>query len=458
MRAEARWALLFASYFAAQLVLRLLVGPALELDEAEAFWHARRLAWGYGPQPPLYFWLQWALFRVVGEGVLALALLKALLLTGTLLVAMRLLAAGLPAGAAGTAALSLGLLPQVAWEGQRALTHSVLALFLAVLTAWAFSRALASGRLLAYLLLGAIVGLGTLSKLNFMVWPAGLLLAAILLPEWRARLHPGGLALALGVAVALVLPAALWMARNPDLAGASLGKLALDGGGLAARVQGSMALASATLGFLALALAALGGFALVARGGGPWRLPPVPRLVLVASLASLGLIWLGILASGATEVRGRWLLPVAWGLAPVGVVALWPRLTRGGRRALAATTGAAWLLAAAALPYASLVDPGYRAADFGALAARLRELGGDQVPVHVTGQWVAGNLALAAPDLDVRLARDGAGGPAGAFLAVLGPDASGALVSGREVARRVAVAIDRGRSSEIVTIVVVGGG
>ncbi len=40
------------------------------------------MALGYNAQPPLYFWLQWGMFQIAGEGVLALALLKALLLWG----------------------------------------------------------------------------------------------------------------------------------------------------------------------------------------------------------------------------------------------------------------------------------------------------------------------------------------------------------------------------------------
>ncbi|HVG49422.1 MAG TPA: hypothetical protein VM899_14965, partial [Rubellimicrobium sp.] len=74
---EARFTLAVLAYVAFQVVLRLIIGRSLELDEAEAFYQSRHLAWGYGPQPPLYFWLQWALFQVFGPGLLALALLKA---------------------------------------------------------------------------------------------------------------------------------------------------------------------------------------------------------------------------------------------------------------------------------------------------------------------------------------------------------------------------------------------
>ncbi|HEY0877811.1 MAG TPA: hypothetical protein VGE10_05110, partial [Zeimonas sp.] len=47
---------LMLGWFAAQVVLRVLVSDSLELDEAEQTLAARELALGYGTQPPLYTW------------------------------------------------------------------------------------------------------------------------------------------------------------------------------------------------------------------------------------------------------------------------------------------------------------------------------------------------------------------------------------------------------------------
>ena len=51
------WGLLLL-YFGAQVVARLWVSDALELDEAEQVLWTQQLALGYGTQPPLYTWLQ----------------------------------------------------------------------------------------------------------------------------------------------------------------------------------------------------------------------------------------------------------------------------------------------------------------------------------------------------------------------------------------------------------------
>ena len=69
-----------AAYFGLQVVLRLTLGSSLELDEAEQMVLGQRLQAGYTGQPPLYTWLQIGFFAIFGQGVLALALLKNLLL------------------------------------------------------------------------------------------------------------------------------------------------------------------------------------------------------------------------------------------------------------------------------------------------------------------------------------------------------------------------------------------
>jgi len=400
---EARFVLAVLAYVCLQVLVRLWTGPSLELDEAEAFYQSRHLAWGYGPQPPLYFWLQWGLFRIFGPELFALALLKALILAVTVLGLFGLLRGEAGAMPAAVAALSLSLLPQVVWEGQRALTHSMLVLLMAVVAAGLFVRALGTGRWRDHLLLGAALGLGMLSKFNFALWPLGLLSAAVLLPECRGRLRPLRLLATLGVTAVVVAPVGLWMVRNPDLSTGSVRKLEMAPGGLAARLVGTGDLLMAALSFLGLALLVMGGFALNRRGGGTW--PPVARLLATAGGMAMAVLWVGLLASGATEVAERWLLPMAWVIAPAGILWLWPGLDARGRRALVGTVAGLWLVVVPLLPYASLIDPGYRSADFGPLIERLRARGAGERPLEVESQWVAGNLAFHAPDLAPRLWR-----------------------------------------------------
>ena len=82
-RLAAAMPLIIGVYFAVQVAVRVFISPSLGKDEAEQVLLAQEWAWGYGSQPPLYTWMAILLFRVFGEGVLALALLKNLLLAGS---------------------------------------------------------------------------------------------------------------------------------------------------------------------------------------------------------------------------------------------------------------------------------------------------------------------------------------------------------------------------------------
>lgn len=373
-----------------QFGLRLLIGPTLELDEAEALWHARDLALGYGPQPPLYFWLQWGVFQLTGPGIAGLALMKALVLSGTVLALWRLLRqAGVAAGAASAGVLSLGLLPEIVWEAQRALTHTTLTLFMAVLTLALAQHALRGGGWRDHVALGLALGLGMLSKANFAFLIAALALAVLARAEWRARLRPGPALMALALAGLVALPLPIFTLTAPDRALSSLHKLGAGGPSPAAAVQ--------FLGAAGVALVSLFALAAVVLAMPFWRarrqvaLPEGLRLARDVALFALGLAVLGGLASGATALKGRWLMPLLWPLAVVAVVAVWPGLTARGQRWLSGVMAAVWVVVAAALPYASLVDPGYRNADFAPLVAELAPA----PRVAIAQTWVLGNLVLA---------------------------------------------------------------
>ena len=84
--AASRWAWLWEprgvlalllGWAAFHVLLRLALSPTLTADDAREAVLAQSLQWGYqARQPPLYNWLAWAAFRVLGPGLLALTLLK----------------------------------------------------------------------------------------------------------------------------------------------------------------------------------------------------------------------------------------------------------------------------------------------------------------------------------------------------------------------------------------------
>jgi 4-amino-4-deoxy-L-arabinose transferase-like glycosyltransferase len=130
------------------------------------------------------------------------------------------------AGAA--AALALFFAPQLAWESQRDLSHTVLASALAAATLFCLFHLLARPRILKYVLFGLCCGLGFLSKYNFSLWILGLLIAACSMREFRPVLRNPRILVSVLVCVLIVLPNALWIANHPDKAFRTMTKLALN--------------------------------------------------------------------------------------------------------------------------------------------------------------------------------------------------------------------------------------
>jgi 4-amino-4-deoxy-L-arabinose transferase-like glycosyltransferase len=392
------------AYFAATGAMRAATPGALNLDEAEMMVAAQSLDPGYGPQPPLYVWLQIGANALLGEGKLALAAVKHALLAAT---ALGLWAAARLAGAAprvaAVAALSLAFLPQFLWESQRALTHTVLA---AALLSWGAAALVGAAAREGWrwaLALGALAGLAALAKLNAVFLAAGLLAAAFLAPgPPRSRA-----AAAAAVALAVVAPYGLWMAGNLDLVTARVDKFGVG------RASGVGATAAGLAAFL-LALASSLALLAASHGWLIWRRPApgaasaasaatevaaAARLLAVATAVGLGAALVATLAAGATEVKERWLHPVLVAAPLVAALAaagrLGPRAARDAARAALALA----LVAAVALQVNLRIgglEPSDTTRPFAAFAAQAAA-GGRRVLAQNT--LIGGNLRLVAPEL-----------------------------------------------------------
>jgi 4-amino-4-deoxy-L-arabinose transferase-like glycosyltransferase len=257
----------------------------------------------------------------------------------------------------------------------------------------AFERMLRRGGWGDVAVLGVVTGLGVISKYNFVLLPAGFLLWAAVMRSGQ-RADWGRIGAAMALAAAIVAPVALWALVNREVAAGSLHKLGLDEPGvLRARGEGIVSLVVGVVSFYGVALIALGGLWLARDRRAALR-PEVVRY-LAGGVAGAGVLLIfGVLIAGATEVKDRWLLPVGWPLVPAAVLWLWPVLGARQRRGLGIGAGAFWVLAMVALPWASLRDPGYRAADFAGLEAAIAAV--DPAPAAILSDmpWILGNLSL----------------------------------------------------------------
>jgi 4-amino-4-deoxy-L-arabinose transferase-like glycosyltransferase len=424
------WLILFAAYFALQAGIRIMAGGPLNIDEAEAYLWAQALDWGYGPQPPLYIWLQGAVFAVTGPGVAGLAVLKGVLLFGIFAGVFAMLRRWWPVPVAGLATLALFWLPELAWESQRIRTHNVLATLIAVLLAlWCLRARGTPGWAVGA---GVLVGAGMLAKWNFALVAAGLAVALLGAPRGQ---RPGWRALPVAalVAGAMLVPTLLWMRAHPDVALGSMHKLGVgvDLGRAAKAGLFLQQLAGSLVNLLALPVLVVGGVALVLR---VWRGTPAGvagaaarggmRVILLAAGVSLVLLLLAGLAAGMSQITTRWLLPLLVLVVPVVAGAV---VARAGGRARAVWAGLAAAMMVA-LPVAMVRELGGATAlpgvEMGAIAAGLPTDG-----VYVGNVTLVANLDLIRPDLtvaDAALTRAQGCGAAVTMLSV--PDAVAAPV------------------------------
>lgn len=406
------WGWLIVGYFAFQVLWRWVLGGGFGLDEAQMYlWGHEPLALGYGPQPPLYSWLQWGAFRLVPDPLLALSLVKNMLLAGTYLAVMAVLRTAVPAQVAGLAAACLLLMPQVAWDSQRDMTHSVLVVTLAavmVLILW--RRALPDGRG-GWLGFGLVVGLGLLAKVNFAVSAAALLVAAASLPEVRARMPLRGLAVAALAAAAVVAGPLWWAVAHRGEALASVEELKAVGGWLA----GLAAVGGAMAGCWALAALVLGGVLACWRVRAAPPLTVLERLLWRAVLVGVALVAVGVVATGTTHVRDMWILPVLLWAVPLAAVWVQARLSGRGIVVLrGVVVGLAGLVTAALAVHMRYGDPGHptiRRAPVAAVAAQLEAAFPQATRIVADPDWLAANLMLARPDLPVGASRRAGAAP-----------------------------------------------
>jgi 4-amino-4-deoxy-L-arabinose transferase-like glycosyltransferase len=403
---------LLAAWMLLQAVLHAIAAPAAGLDEAELLVTSQWLALGESSQPPLYSWLQHGVFAATGISILSLAMLKEALLFGAFLAfygASRIVLGR--AGWALAATLALFLIPQIVWESQRTLSHSVLALCLAAVSLLMFLRVLRDGRLGDYALFGLAVGLGLLSKYNFAAFAAALVVAGTIHAPSRSRVLSWRFGVALAIAGVVVLPHALWALDNLPVALVESAKFDFQGQTtLWSRLWEPLyASLVAIAGFGGLPFLVIGSVAFFpSRHGAAGAAEPGRGFIGVLTVVALLLIVALPLATGATTIRDRWLLPVLF-ILPLALLSLWRarldtrRLTIiGGIGVLLAVLSSIGLFVTTVQP--DLVGKPIQGTEpFRKFAATIEARHGKPAYILSGGNHVGGNMRLNFPDAFVSM-------------------------------------------------------
>jgi 4-amino-4-deoxy-L-arabinose transferase-like glycosyltransferase len=406
---EVAWlARLTLAYIGIALALRLGFGLALENDEGALLLHyPRGYLLGYGPQLPLYNWLQFGLFDVFGANLTTLFLMRASLLAGTVLAAYLALRQIVTPQVAGLAATSLALMPDVSWEAQRTLTHTPLAVMLSMATLAIFIWMWRTRRLGAFLALGIVIGLGGLSKPNYWLVPPMLAIAAASMAEFRGVFRERRLLLVPLIAGTILLAPYGWILGNLDLALASSRKL-MASDDVAHRARALMGLSnlveSTVSSLLLLVFVALVFWSASAR-----QQPSIPpearvliRFLLRAFFAGALLFAAAIVLVGIGNVAGRWLMvltPFAALAISAAVLSRLPAKPRVIWAGLCAVIVLGFLIALAVL---RTMPPSRGATDPEELAALLDARFGAAKRIILADHYLGGNLRFVRPEWDVR--------------------------------------------------------
>jgi len=402
-------------YLAAHFAARLAMAPTLGIDDAEQALFAQHFVWGYRfRQPPLFTWMLLPAFSVFGVNIVAVSVLRYLLLGlgyGFMYLTARRVIAD-PACAA-LAVFSYALIYVFAFYAHHDLTHTTALATAIAATFYVFIRLAERPSLGHYLLFGLCIGVGTLTKWNFLMLAVGLPLTCLVLSRYRRLVLTWKALPAMAMAGLAVLPGALWMLTHVD----SFGGLATDITGVraaqplaAAMAEGTVELALAVLAFpLPLLPVFLAALALPAWRGRVALSHPPPAGIGADFLGTLmlviiGLHWLLVPTLGATAFTERWMHPALM-ILPVFLFALVAQ-GRPSRRAITAYLGLIVLLVAVA--FAARIVIYARGADhcgscralapFAELTGQLRDAGFEHGTILADGFHVGGNLRVAFPE------------------------------------------------------------
>lgn len=401
---------------AAFALLRLPYLASVEPDDADLILFSQQLAWGYSEQPPLYSWLCEAAFRAFGCGAAALVIVHTAILAGILLVLHAVARMAIADRRLSLlAACSVLLIPSLAWHALTYLTHSNLLFLTSLLTLYAALRLVRDGRTRDYMLLGVACAAGMLSKYNFAVYAAALLLAGLTVPAARARLLDRRMLIAFALTLLLLVPHAMWIV-NQHAALLQILEMKLSKPrdpsvpGRLASLRGFAELAMNVLAAAALPAFAARWLHAGSKPRTPEGFAEITRTLLLRFLiVALLLLTVQVFASQSDRFHERWLMPFAlvlpvWLFARIHPAAIPAARLRAFAMLLA--LAAAGYTAARAVQVGLFLDHSSGLyplrLEFADLAAAIADDAGPQPTIITAEREIGGNLLLHLPQARVR--------------------------------------------------------
>jgi len=173
-------------YFLLQVFARSYFFEAFRGDEGEQIIFSREWRITYHAHVPLYHWLQKIVFTIFEVNIFSLALLKNALLFLTYYFVYKTADLIFKNGQlVFLSTISLFLLPRFHWETHAYLTHTVLCVAICSISMYLIVKILISQEWKYFLFLGIAIGVGLLSKYNYIIFIMGVLLSIASIHSYR---------------------------------------------------------------------------------------------------------------------------------------------------------------------------------------------------------------------------------------------------------------------------------
>lgn len=194
------------------ITISTLFKSAVELEDAEQAYYSQWLRWGYDDQPPLYTWIQYLFNQVLGTTKISFSLLRGLVF-GSILYMVYSFSKRYSRDIkiAALSVFALALVPVFIDFTFRRLSHTSL-LCLSVLTTYFIIEKLVSKRTVwQYIVFGICMAFGLLSKYNYGLFLAALVLASLFDRQLKDVLFDKKILLSILSALLIVIPHFYWL-------------------------------------------------------------------------------------------------------------------------------------------------------------------------------------------------------------------------------------------------------
>nr|WP_292279468.1 glycosyltransferase family 39 protein [Mesorhizobium sp.] len=256
--------------------------------------------------------------------------------------------------AAAAGMFGLLLFPQIFWEMQHALAHSVAIFCFTSVLLLALVEVEKRRSAVAYAFLGLATAAAMLSKYNIIIFLAALFLASLSVRETREAIFDRRFLISVAVAILACLPTLYWSLTHLDDLLSHQGGLGVAKGGSIAKTAllGIRRLANAIVNFAGLPVAIFAvAYGLATR---KQTEPPQPvrwpeKLLWRAIVLGLVVMVTVVLAAGITQFRDRWMLPI-FILLPAALAMRFDAMGQRGRKTQATIVFVGALLAVLVLP------------------------------------------------------------------------------------------------------------